>query len=197
MYGFIIATTQLDLPFSMTRSFVASEPDSPDREAWDYIDGLDKGAVCRPPSQAVPLPFILHYCQRYLIGKVRPFGRSIVVSFPSALISSFHRQWFFSKYRIKKSVMNCDAELLAEPPVDVAVKYDYQAKPPLADGSDLQNYEPNRVKINDIRIKRHGYMLCHMTWAFNEALAYFKRLSCGADTSLNRTWDIYSEPSDK
>jgi hypothetical protein len=106
-------------------------------------------------------------------------------------------QWFFSKYRVKKSILECTQELLQPPPLDVALHYDYRAKPPLADGSDLRNYTQHRVVMDPIRIKRHGFMMCHMTRAVNEALMYYKRLACGSTANMNKTWNIYTDPSDK
>lgn len=93
--------------------------------------------------------------------------------------------------------MNCNQPLIAAPPLDVALKFNYRAKPPLANGADLQNYTPHQVVMDRTRVKRHGYMLCHMIRAVNEALIYFKRQGCGADANLNMTWDIYGDPSDK
>ena len=93
--------------------------------------------------------------------------------------------------------MDCIQQLLPVPPADVAVKYNYRAKPPFADGSDLKNYTPHRVVMDRIRIKRYAFILCHMTRAVNEALVYYKRMACGSTANLNTTWDIYTDPSDK
>ncbi|GKY98799.1 hypothetical protein MPSEU_000836100 [Mayamaea pseudoterrestris] len=174
MFGLIIASLQLNLPFTMTPSLVVSEPAGDDREIWKYIDQLADKDVCSPRISTVPWPIGLHYCQRYMLGK-----------------------WFFSKYRMKKSILDCEQKLLITPPLDIAVKYDYRAKPPLADGSDLINFTPHHVVMDRVRIKRHGYMLCHMTRAVNEALVYYKRLACGSNANLNTTWDIFTDPSDK
>jgi hypothetical protein len=82
MYGFVVATVQLELPVTLIRSIVVSGPSqtfTPDREGWPYIDALPDDQVCDPISlqqqQQHPnmnkLSIILHYCQNYAIGKVR------------------------------------------------------------------------------------------------------------------------------
>lgn len=78
MFGLIIASLKLNLPFTMTPSFVVSEPAGVQREMWRYIDKLSAEDVCKPPISSVPWPLALHYCQRYNLGKVR--RHRIVVS---------------------------------------------------------------------------------------------------------------------
>ncbi|GAX14325.1 hypothetical protein FisN_1Hh525 [Fistulifera solaris] len=69
MVGLIIATVQLELPFTFIRSLVVSTTESVDREGWSYIDALPDDQVCRPAASA-RLPVGLHYCKRYMLGKV-------------------------------------------------------------------------------------------------------------------------------
>jgi hypothetical protein len=86
MYGFVVATMQLELPMTLLRSIVVSgsSETNPDREGWPHIDALPDDEVCDPLSlrqqqqqQQQPnrnrskLPIILHYCGNYGIGKVR------------------------------------------------------------------------------------------------------------------------------
>jgi len=69
MYGFIIATVKLNLPFTFIKSIVVSTTMTGNREGWDYVDKLPDDKICDPPPSA-PLPIVLHYCKRYLLGKV-------------------------------------------------------------------------------------------------------------------------------
>jgi len=72
MYGLVIATVQLGLPFTFARSIVVSTTGANDREGWAYVDALPNDRVCADePGLAVPLPIGLHYCQRYFLGRVR------------------------------------------------------------------------------------------------------------------------------
>lgn len=82
MYGFIIATVVLKLPFAMTKSIVVSTTETFDREGWPFVDDLADSDICRvsvaatsstseSTTQLPRLPIGLHYCKRYLLGKVR------------------------------------------------------------------------------------------------------------------------------
>jgi hypothetical protein len=81
MYGFITATVILNLPFWMTKSIVISTTIADDREGWKFIDELPDDQVCRVARTATGdigdeydklpvLPNGLHYCKRYVLGKV-------------------------------------------------------------------------------------------------------------------------------
>lgn len=90
MYGFIIATVELKLPFALTRSIVVSTTESSSREGWAFVDALRNHDVCRAPvaatstsssSMELPvLPTALHYCKRYLLGKVGHFSAATFVN---------------------------------------------------------------------------------------------------------------------
>jgi hypothetical protein len=69
MYALIIASVQLNLPFTFIKSIVVSETTSKDREGWPYVDDLPDDQIWPPPIDA-PLPIGLHYCKRYNIGEV-------------------------------------------------------------------------------------------------------------------------------
>lgn len=77
MYGLVMASVELELPFTFIQSLVVSVTDTLNREGWDYIDALPHDLVCanddetRRLQQKHPLPIALHYCQRYWLGKVR------------------------------------------------------------------------------------------------------------------------------
>ena len=84
MYGFIWATVMLKLPFALTKSIVVSTTESIDREGWAFVDAIDDADICRvpvtatsylaggnhPPPHLPTLPVGLHYCKRYMLGKV-------------------------------------------------------------------------------------------------------------------------------
>ena len=79
MYGFVIATVMLNLPFQMTKSIVVSTTGAGDREGWPFVDSIPDSDICRIPTTATSgslspdlptLPIGLHYCGIYLLGKV-------------------------------------------------------------------------------------------------------------------------------
>ncbi|OEU21409.1 hypothetical protein FRACYDRAFT_138617, partial [Fragilariopsis cylindrus CCMP1102] len=101
MYGYIIATTQLDLPHTLVKSIVISSTTSTNREGWKYIDDIPDEEICLPqrrnlPSTQTKMPIGLHYCKGYKLGKN-----------------------FFSKYRLKKRYISCECPLLNEPPINM------------------------------------------------------------------------------
>jgi peptidyl serine alpha-galactosyltransferase len=82
MYGFIIATVMLKLPFHMIKSIVVSTTGANSREGWPFIDSIPDSDICRVPVAATSttdlssvqlptLPTGLHYCGIYLLGTVR------------------------------------------------------------------------------------------------------------------------------
>jgi len=64
MYGFIFATVQLNLPFTMLKDIVVSTTTSSNREGWEFVDALETKEVCNRPQNGTKLPIVLHYCER-------------------------------------------------------------------------------------------------------------------------------------
>jgi hypothetical protein len=62
--------------------------------------------VCLPNLPAALLPNVIHYCQRYGVGR-----------------------HFFGKRRLPGSFLSCDSPLLVEPPSTLANDYDYLIYP--------------------------------------------------------------------
>jgi hypothetical protein len=106
-------------------------------------------------------------------------------------------QWFFSKYRVKKSIMKCETGLLRPPPVDLATqKLDYAIFPPRADFKDKDSYVEKKEPIQSLRqAKREAFMLCALTRTVNEALRYHKRLACGDDGNYVANYTVHDDPS--
>lgn len=67
-------------------------------EGWKLIDKVDEKAICHhfPKSE---YPHVIHYCQRYYLGK-----------------------WFIGKYKLRRDFISCDAPLLVMPPEDLAAQ---------------------------------------------------------------------------
>jgi hypothetical protein len=144
-----------------------------DREGWPYVDALPDDQVCEPQPSTDKLPIGLHYCGRYYLGKT-----------------------FFSKYRLKKNIMNCEKNLLRPPPKDLLGKYDHAIKPPRADLQDKHTYTEEREPIGSKRAKREVFMLCGLVSAVNEALRYHKHHACGGSENLNETYSVHDDPTD-
>lgn len=222
MYGYIMSTIALNLPHTFIRSLVVSTTVTRDREGWSYIDQLPddietigggSNQMCQiaheastiswplSSSKTTPLPVALHYCSRYVLG-----------------------QNFFSKYRLKKNIMNCQSNLLKPInnlngiyPNNNNDIYD-SILPPKADGSDLKSWKPINTQQTFTKktAKREAFMLCSLTAAVNIALKFLKlntsyctssikqidnnnNMSAVNDASpiiinLNETYTVYNDP---
>mmetsp|Transcript_3649 Transcript_3649/g.7842 ORF Transcript_3649/g.7842 Transcript_3649/m.7842 type:complete len:533 (+) Transcript_3649:3-1601(+) len=176
MYGFIYATLQLQLPFTLLRSIVVSVTTTRTREGWALVDGLNDEEVqdvCRAtPPPGTKIPMVLHYCERYMYGPM-----------------------FFSKYRLKKNIMNCEKGLLQPPSKQFVGQFNYTVSPPRADLKD--NYRPDPQPITSNRTaKREAFMLCGLTRSINEALIHHKHAACpGNSANLEMTYTVFNDPS--
>lgn len=176
MWGLIIAAVQLRMPFTFIPSLVVSNAEAVDREGWPYIDVLPDEDLCQPPASiSSPLPIGLHYCQRYFLSDA-----------------------FFSKYRVKKKIMECDRPLLLPPSAtDLHLRQQYGVTPPRADLSDKDTWKPIKEPFDATRAKREMFMLCQMIAAMNEALRHHKSLACTpSQANLNASWTVYNDPRD-
>ena len=173
MFGYVIATTQLNLRHTLVKSFVVSTADVDpreiyaNREGWAMVDVLPDDQICIPP-QVASLPNALHYCQRYLLGK-----------------------WFFSKYRLKKKYLSCETALLTHPPLDSAARYNYWIRPP----PDRGNYHaPSTRNITRKQARYNAFMLCGLISKVNEAARYFKIHHCNGTANMNETYNFHDDP---
>ena len=170
MYGYIIATTQLNLPHTLIRSLVVSETHTNHREGWPYIDALPVDKVCTPENEALPVG--LHYCKRYMLEK-----------------------WFFSKYRLKKKYISCDTPLLTPPPLDLAMKnYTYSLSVPPHGYSGGEFVSELKTMTTQVA-KREAFMLCAMISSVNDAAIHFKKTACGGKANMEMNYTFFSDPN--
>jgi peptidyl serine alpha-galactosyltransferase len=74
-------------------------------EGWSYIDKMPAAEICG--GFAVDeLPNVLHFCQRYGMGK-----------------------YFFGKRKLPRDFLSCESPLLAEPPHDLLQQYNFAIFP--------------------------------------------------------------------
>jgi chorismate mutase len=71
MHGLIWAAVELNMPFALAKSFAVSETATRSREGWSHVDAMDVQDVCAYKGSHPPLPVVLHYCKRYMLGEVR------------------------------------------------------------------------------------------------------------------------------
>lgn len=119
MFGFNLAVAHLGLRHTIAKSFMVSDPSSEPGEGWSLLGNVPPERICHdfPKSE---YPHVIHYCQRYYLGK-----------------------WFIGKYKLRKDFISCEAPLLMVPPDDIAVRYSAAIMP--GDGS-RKDLNPKMVK---------------------------------------------------
>jgi hypothetical protein len=169
-YGLIIAAVQLDLPHTLVKSIVVSMTESDEREGWLFVDDLPDEDVCdvNSWSRNPRMPIVLHYCGRYHLGK-----------------------FFFSKYRLKKSYISCEAPLLTIPPKQVHTKYSYWVRPPPDRGFEHKMEVKN---LTFVQAKREAFMLCGLISSVNEAARYFKSQHCNGTGNVSEIYNFHDDP---
>jgi hypothetical protein len=97
MFAFNLAAAHEGLRFTIAHSFMVSDVFA-GGEGWKLIDAVPEKDICAtfPKSE---YPHVIHYCQRYYLGK-----------------------WFIGKYRLRKDFISCEAPLLVMPPANLATQ---------------------------------------------------------------------------
>jgi peptidyl serine alpha-galactosyltransferase len=187
MYSFVWATVYEQSPWQMTASLTISTTESSDREGWAYIDRLPANDVCQIARDAVTngteyvLPVSLHYCGIYSLDR-----------------------FLWSKYRVKKNIMNCEKNLLKVPYHLQDVLLSTTGDAFTADWPPQSNGKPSTStprRMSRRTAQRELFMLCALTTAVNEALRHYKHLACNGTTfdtvaNLNETYEIFIDYSD-
>lgn len=104
MFSYSLAAAHMELPHQVAKSFMVSDAYS-GSEGWSLVDKIPSDKVCYNSPQS-KIPYVLHYCQRYLLGK-----------------------WFIGKYRLPKNFVSCESPLLMEPPSDINERFNYSIAP--------------------------------------------------------------------
>lgn len=123
MFAYCNAAAHLKLPHQVAQSFMVSDVSAGNMEGWKRsVDAVEADAVCKEggiPNEL--LPNVLHYCQRYWLGK-----------------------WFIGKYKLPKDFISCHTPLLMEPPDGIALEYTFAVKP----NGEIAELRPEHVKRN-------------------------------------------------
>lgn len=184
MHGYSTAAAHLKLPHRLARGFMISTVGN--FENFDFVDtSLNRTTACEvaahgvsdqvvgssgrrlPPSipqlQTQKLPYVLHYCQRYALGR-----------------------YFFSKYKLNEEFFECDAPLMKEPPLNVGDVYDWFIFPNGVETSDMSS--PSK----HMDIVRNGWMMCSLIYGLNDAATKVKTKHCD-HPNLEKTWHFHTE----
>ena len=140
-------------------SFMVSE--SIAAEGWKLFDGIPDEDVCYNVPQE-QRPHVLHYCQEYSLGT-----------------------WAIGKYSLPTNLLTCFSNLLAEPPGDVAVRFNYSILP----GTTERKYGPAPWSSH-----REAFLLCTMISGLNDAAEFFKKAHCKPRTAnFEKSYNVYNQ----
>jgi len=164
MYAYSWAAAHLNMPHQTAHSFMVSQYPEAGFQLFDNKD-YQPEQVCRGiPRQS--RPHVLHYCQRYALGK-----------------------YILGKHRLPQSFVGqedpakvCESPLLAEPPDNFAALFDYFIDPdPPHYRTDIKasKFGSNTKQDN---INHLAYLICEESGALNRAALYYKQQHCDAAT---------------
>lgn len=165
MYGFSISAAHQSLPLTVFRGLMISDVEMNNEEGSRFLESVDRADVCKPLPTS-NMPPVIHYCQRYALGR-----------------------WFFGKYKLPQDFFACDSPLLRVPPEDLAVRYNYFIYP----NTERTDYDDKRKSL---QIKLNGFTACFMINGVNEAAEHFKRKYCPAGANFNKSYIFHENIPD-
>jgi hypothetical protein len=162
MHAYSVAAAHLELPHQLAEGFMVSDvsgiPGAVAGEGFAFLDNTTKADACVPNKIPMnQMPLVLHYCQRYSLGR-----------------------WFFSKYKLREDFFTCSAPLLREPPPNVGEIYDWNIFPNELEKLDMSTLKRQRS------IVLNGWMLCTVLYSLNEIATNVKKVNCGADANYSK-----------
>jgi hypothetical protein len=163
MYGWSLAAAHLRLPHTLAESFMISATGI-SGEGWPLIDQLKDDEVCKFSTlreKEDKLPYVIHYCQSYWIGK-----------------------WFIGKYRLDSDFLSsCEKPLLLEPPRDIKQwHYEYYIRP----GGVPYGEKETMVSTT---ARREQFMICQIIARLNDAATWIKDQTCEkGNANYDRSW---------
>ena len=165
MYAFCIAAAHVKLPFQMVASLMVSNIGmGPRDEGWGLLTNVPDQDICSKDIMSkYPLPSVLHYCQRYIVGK-----------------------HFYGKRRMPKDIFTCSQPLLLQPPDDIHLKYDYFVPPHGTHGED------ENKSLSKEGARRNAFMICALTRLTNEAALFYQKHHCETKKDENIALDMWS-----
>jgi hypothetical protein len=205
MHSYSLAAAHLQLPHKLAEGFMVSDYEADENWSF-ITDHMTTDNVCMDPPNLAPksdyrpfdpsdstsmtdaayevhlgipikdLPYVLHYCQRYAMGR-----------------------YFFSKYKLRENMFDkCEGNIMIEPPRDVASIYDWNMFPNGIEHWDFKP-DPNSEDLGNERLKQrvrliNGWMLCVVVYGMNEAIIHYKKAKCGNDEKFfQKTYHFHDE----
>ena len=97
MFAFNLAAAHEGIRFTIAHSFMVSDVFA-GGEGWKLIAAVPEEDICANFPEG-EYPHVIHYCQRYYVGK-----------------------WFIGKYKLRRDFISCESPLLVMPPANLAAQ---------------------------------------------------------------------------
>lgn len=168
MFAYSWAAVHLNMPHQQGHSFMVSDHWEEGFKLFLRNHTITSEKMCLGPINHYYKPHILHYCQRYGIGKY--------------MISKYELpHTFVGNADVSKT---CKSPLLAVPPTNVSQMFDYYIDP-----NDHKRYPMEADKWNRFTQQEHldrmTFMACELIGALNRAATYFKKQHCNEDANYD------------
>lgn len=105
MYAYCIAAAHLNLPHQIMTSLMVSDGSTRRGEGWELVEKIPDDELCKPSvTSGYVLPSVLHFCQRYIIGKVSIESIQI---FQSDYFVNIHQLVICFVFQLSQMVQTC------------------------------------------------------------------------------------------
>jgi len=189
MYAMVLATADLGLRPARVDHLMVSNVDA-NGEGWPFVDAIspDKGCsldIFDDPSK--PLPFFLHYCQRYEIESLKTEALNRANGDPAAAAAA-GADWMFSKYQVPDPILACPAKdpaeeadssssTAADQPAGKKKKPPKKFKMRLT-SEGLLPEPPTNLRANGVKDLRNVFSHCTASRATNRAALDYRQWFC-------------------
>ena len=162
MFAYIIATAHLNLPHTLSQSFMFSDTKIQYTEPWDWIESEPPERLCTRPYEG-KLPNVLHYCQPYEFQGFQ-----------------------FYKAKLKTRIHKCSHPLLEEPTTSIMDGFNWSTP-----HDTLKFRHPTRKDGWAIRVNhREAFMTCQLIFKLNDAMEHYRMHACRHDGNTSKTFRL-------
>lgn len=160
MFAYSISAAHLNLPHQPIESLMISATHI-GIEGWKWIDDIPLDNVCSYDSSTTNLPYVFHYCQRYIIKDI-----------------------LFAKRKPKlHKFFTCESPLFKEVDFDDVKHLDYKMK--------QENTGVIEEKISPQIAKREIFSVCYILSLMNEASTFFKNNHCSDKANYDKLLTLW------
>jgi len=190
MYAMVLATADLGLRPARVDHLMVSNVDA-NGEGWPFVDAIAADRGCSLGifnDSSKPLPFFLHYCQRYEIESLKTEALNRAKG-DAAAAAAAGADWMFSKYQVPDAILACPAKEPSNPMAqpaessETAQPESKSKKPPKKfkmrlTSEGLLPEPPTTLRANGVKDLRNVLSHCTASRATNRAALDYRKWFC-------------------